>query len=268
MPDILKNKWVWIGGAVVFLIVMLMSGAKGGGTSVVSAGGPTDAEIAAQRDITIAQLSAQGQTNAAQAQIAVIAAQSQAETGRAVLEGELQRYAIDANVALQAAQLANSRDITMAQLQSDERREQTSMNAQTQIAKWTLDQASYMQDTMIAYQLDYAEAANATAEHMAQLQASIVNNQLLVSRDVTLAGLATQTDMAAINAALQRDVTYSNNAAMQSIYSTMTAGEVERMRIGEVNQTERERIRADVEKKRSSNNLFGNIIGGVLGLIF
>lgn len=267
IPPILKNKWVLGGGALCIVIVLLMSGggaSASGGTVVAS--GPSDAEVMASRDITLAQLNAQVSSNAANAQLAAITQQGQIDLAKAGLDSQLNKYAIDAQLAIQSMQASTSREIQLASLASDERRELASINGQMQLQKWTLDQATANAQIQSDFQLQYAEAANQTNISLAQMQAQLVNNQLVVNRDVALAGLNTQTELAAINASLQRDVTYSNNATQAAVYASMINGQVEQTRISSVGETERARIMAGVEKKKSSNSLIGGIIGGALSL--
>lgn len=268
IPPILKNKWVLIGGAAVVLIAFVASSSGGATTSSTAVGtsGPTDAQVAASRDITIAQLQMQAVSNQANAQVAVIGAQANADLARASLEAQLAQYAIDAQTAQQSQQYATSREIQLATLASEERRESAAINAQSQLAKWTLDQATYNTEIQTNFQLDYAEAANQTQVMLASMQTQLVNNQLAANRDVALAGFASQENMAAITAALQRDLTYSNNTTQAAIYASMTAGETERARLAAVNETERERLRTNSQNKQSSNNLIGGIVGGILGI--
>lgn len=267
IPPILKNKWVWIGGVGVIVVVMVASSAGGGSSAGgVAASGPSDAEVAAQRDITIATLNAQVQSNAASAEVAKINAQAQAEIATMSVQSQLQRYAIDAQTAIQNLSVTSSRDVQLADIASQERRETTALNMNAQVAKWTLDQATANTQIQADFQLEYAEAANQTQMFLAQTMAETTAAQITASRDVTLAGLATQTNMAAINANLQRDVTVSNNAAQAAIYAGMAASQIEAQRISALAETERTRILAGVEKKKSSNSLIGGIIGGVLGV--
>lgn len=266
IPEILKNKWVLIGGGGLILIVLFMSASGSSGSSASTANGPTDAQVAAQTQLALAQLSAQSQQNTDNAGIAQIQAQSNADIAKASLDAQLQQYAIDANAALQTLQINTSRDVALAGNASDAQSQAAATAAQEQITKWTLDASQAMQDSNNAFQLDYATAANTTAIQIQQMQASLVNNQLLVNRDVTLAGLQSQTDQATIYANLQENVTYSNNSTQQAIIASTMNAQTEQTRIMATNQTEQERIMADVQKKQSSNGLFGSIIGGVLGL--
>lgn len=266
IPPILKNKWVLIGGGLVILIVLFMSAGGSSSASTASANGPSDAEVAAQHDITIAQLNAQVAQNGVNGQIALVQAQGQVDLARAGLDAQVSQYSIDAQNAFNTLQLNTSRDVQMADMASQERRDQAAISMQTSIAKWTLDQGAYMQETQQAFQLQYAEQANQTAISMQQMQANLVNNQLTASRDMTLAGLATQTDLAAINASLQRDVTYSNNTTQAAIYSTMTAGSVEQARIAAQAETERARLSSSAAKHGSTVGMIGSIIGGALSI--
>lgn len=265
IPEILKNKWVLIGGGGLLLIVLFMS-ATGSSASAATASGPSDAEVAAQAQLALAGIQAQSQQNTDNAGIAQIQAQSNADIAKASMDAQLQKYAIDANGALQALQINTSRDVALAGNASDAAAQANATAAQEQITKWTLDASQAMQDSNNAFQLDYATAANTTAVQIQQMQAALVNNQLLVNRDVTLAGLHTQEDMATINANLQLNTTYSNNTTQQAIIASTMNAQTEQTRILATNQTEQERIMGDVQKKQSSNGLLGSIVGGVLGL--
>lgn len=268
IPPILKNKWVLIGGAVVVIIALMMAGggSSGSGSGAV-ASGPSDAEVAASRDVTLAQIAAQATQSQANAQLAAITQQGQIDMAKATLNAQLSQYAVDANTALQSLQINTTREIQLADMASQERRETASINTQAQIAKWTLDQATANAQIQSDFQLQYAEAANSTQISLAQMQAQLVNNQLIANRDVTLAGLATQESLASINAALQRDVTYSNNQTQQAVYQSMMAGQVEMTRISAVNETERTRLIASAQKHGSTMGFLG-AIGGIIGGIF
>lgn len=265
IPEILKNKWVLIGGGGLILIVLFMS-ASGSSGSSATASGPTDAQVNAQTQLALAQLQAQSQQNTDNAGIASIQAQSNADIAKASLDAQLQKYAIDANSSLQALQINTSRDVAMANNISDAQSQAAQTAAQEQITKWTLDASQAMQDSNNAFQLDYATAANATAVQIQQMQASLMNNQMLVNRDVTLAGLQNQTDQATIFANLSLNTTYSNNSTQQAIIATTVNAQTEQERIMATNQTEQARIAASTSKHNSNNGLFGSIIGGVLGL--
>lgn len=250
VPPILKNKWVWIGGGAVILIVLFMSGGSGG-SATVGVSGPSPDEVAASRDITLAQMQLQGQQQAAQTQLAIAAQQGQNEVARMAMEMQLSQYALDAQAAMQSLQLNTSREVALADLASQERRELAAINSQTQLARWTLDQATANAQIQSDFQLQYAEAANSTQMFLAQVQAELVNNQLIVGRDVQLAGIASQEALAAINAAS---------------YQSMIAAQVEMNTVNALNETERMRIMQAGANRRSSNSLIGGIIGGVLGL--
>jgi hypothetical protein len=267
IPPILKNKWVLIGGAVVVIIALMMAGGSSGSGSGTVSTGPSDAEVAASHDIALAQIAAQSTQMQANAQLAAITQQGQIDMATATLNAQLSQYAVDANTALQSLQINTTREIQLADMSSQERRETASINSQTQLAKWTLDQATLNTQIQTDFQLQYAEAANATNVSLAQMQAQLVNNQLIANRDVTLAGLATQESLAATNAALQRDVTYSNNQTQQAVYQSMMAGQVEMTRISAVNETERTRLIASGQKHSSTMGFLGGVVG-VLGGLF
>lgn len=269
IPPILKNKWVLLGGGGVILVALIVSNSSSGGSgavAVTSASGPTDAQVAAQHDIVLAQISAATQQSAINGQLAIAQQQGQNDLAKAALEADLSRYAIDAQSALQALASNTARDVQLADLASQERRETASINAQTQLAKWTLDQATMNAQIQSDFQLQYAEAANQTNIQLSQMQANLVNNQLIANRDVTLAGLATQTDLATINANLQRDVTLSNNKAQASIYASMTNAQTEQTRLMVAGQTEQTRLMASAQKHGSTMGLLGGIVGGIASI--
>lgn len=265
VPPILKNKWVLIGGGAIILFALLMGG-KSGASSSGGTAQPTDAQVAAQTQLALAQIGAQTQANANNAQFAIAQQQGQIDIAKTQLQFDLSKYAIDAQAANDALQANTSRDIQLAQIASSDRQAMASINAQEQMTKWQLDQATANTQIITDFQMQYAEAANQTNIQLNQIQANLVNNQLIANRDVTLAGLATQEQLASIAAGLQRDVTYSNNQTQQAVYATMSNAQVEQTRIQATNETERARIQAGVEKKKSSNGLIGGIVGGVLGL--
>lgn len=265
IPPILKNKWVWIGGAVVIIIVMAASG--GGSASVSTASGPSDAEVAANRDITLAQMQQQAAQNAANTQLAIATQQGNIDLAGRTMEAQLAQYALDNQLAVQSLQANTARDIQMADIQSSERQNIAAINSQMQIAKMTLDQQTMNTQLNTEFQLQYAEAANATQVSLAQMQAQLVSNQVAANRDVTMAGLATQEQLAAINAALQRDVTYSTNATMQAVMASSAAAETERLRITETQRTEQMRIQGSAQKKSAKYGMIGSIAGAI-GSIF
>lgn len=266
IPPILKNKWVLIGGGAIILFALLMGGKSSGSTSAAGATGPTDAQVSAQTQLALAQIQANAQTNSDNAQLAIATQQGQIDLQKTAMEADLSKYALDQQAAIQSLQSNTSRDIQLAAIASSDRQATASINAQEQMTKWQLDQATQNTQIISDFQLAYAEAANSTNENLAAMQANLVNNQLIANRDVTLAGLSTQENLAAINANLQRDVTYSNNQTQQAVYQSMIAGQVEQTRISATNETERARIQAGVENKKSSNGLIGGIIGGVLSI--
>lgn len=265
LPPILHNKWVWIGAGGVFLVVLVASGGKAASSST-SVSGPTDAQVAASRDITLATLNAQVQQGAQAADIAKIQAQGQVDLATAAMNGQLQKYAVDAQVAIQNLQVTSSRDVQLADISSQERRETTSLNTNAQVAKWTLDQATANTQIQANFQLDYAEAANQTNIMLSQMQTELVAQQLVANRDVTLAGLATQTNLAQINSTTQQNITYSNNATQAAIYAGMTAAQVEQARIAADAETARAQIAAGAQKHSNTTGLIGGIIGGVLSI--
>jgi hypothetical protein len=297
IPPILKNKWVLIGGGAVVLIALVMAGGSksSGAVTVGGVAAPTDAQVSASRDITLAQLNAQVQGQAQQAQLAAVTQQGNIDLAKAGIDAQLNQYAIDAQTAIQSMQASTSRDVQLATLSSTERQQLAGINGQIAVAQMTLDQATNNAQLQANFQLQYAENANATQISLSQMQAQLVNNQLMANRDVTLAGLASQDYNAVINAGLQRDLgqmttnialaniagnvqtaqinadsqlatTYSNNSTQTAIYASMTNAQVEQARIQATNQTEQARIASSTQKKSSSNGLIGSIIGGALSI--
>jgi len=229
--DIMNNKPLLIGGVVVIggVLFLAMSGSKGGGGTqyLTVPGGNDPSQMAASRDIQIAQIQAGAQGQQLQGQLAIATQQSQADFAKAQLQAQLAQYAIDADNARANKELDVNAQITTLQIQSQADNQKFLADQQASIAKYTLDQAFATTRSNNEFQLEYAQNANNSAVMMQQIQAQVVNNQLNVNRDITLGMITTQAnaDMAKLNA--NRDIYLASIAADESLNSKAIAASVQ-----------------------------------------
>jgi len=242
----LNKRTLLYGGAIALLVVLflvLRSGSASAQT-VTTQGGMSDAELQAQTQIELAQISAGAQAAQTNAQLQLGAQQIQGDLDKASLEADLAKYQIDATTNAQNTQ-------TQAQLQISEdtlteQAQQAKYNAdlQASVTKYTLDNALATQQANNNFQLDYAEAANQTQVALNTIQANVVTQQLAANRDVTEAQIAANQAALASQLGAETQIVQSNNDTQVSIAN----------------------INAGVQKKQSKNNLIGGIVGGILSI--
>lgn len=232
-----SNKAVLYGGVIIvligaFMILRNIGGGSSAGTQVVTSG-PTDAQVAAQTQLALAQMQLQASTNSDNASYSLEALKVQAELQEATLSANLQQYAIDKDAANQQLQInaANA---------ADER----NANLTASVTKWTLETQANMQASNQAFQLDYAANANQSVQALAQIQAGVVNNQIQANTQTTIASLQAQAAQLASYLGAQVSMNESDNAKDVS-----TA-----------------QIQAGVQKHGQTTGLIGGIVGGILGI--
>lgn len=208
--NIWHNKPLLIGGAVVIggIVLIAASGSKAnaGTTYMTVPNGQSDAQLAAARDIQIAQIQAGAAATAANAQLSLSAQQSQADLAKAGLQAQLAQYAIDAENARASKELDVNASIQRLTIESQTDSQEFLTGQQAAIAKYTLDQALATTRANNEFQLEYAENANNSAVLMQTIQAQVVNNQLAANRDVTLGVLTSQQNLELAKLAANRDV--------------------------------------------------------------
>lgn len=230
-----KKALIYGGGFALLIVVFLVLRNGGGGSSATTTtvAGPTDAQLSASTQITLAQLS--GAQSAAQtnAQLAAATQQMQLQLAEKQIDAQVATLSITADANNQAQQIAaqDGQSRYLADLQAS-------------VAKWTLDASVAQQANNNAFQLDYAKSANQSAEALATIQAGVLNNQILAGRDTTIATLNASAAQTA--SLLNAQVALGQSSDQRDIA------------IADIN--------AGVQKKQSSNNLIGGIVGGLLGI--
>lgn len=234
--DFFQRKTLLYGGGIVVLIIFVLLLRHGGSAATaapVSGTGPTDAQVNASTQLQLASISAA--TSAAQTNAQLAAQHDQ-------LQEALAEKGIDAQVAL--AGIAADSNNTALQVQASTAQTQYLADLQASVAKWTLDAQTAQTASNNAFQLDYAKAANSSAEALATIQAGVINNQIMASRDTTIATL---------QATAAQTASYINGQV-----AIQQSGDQKDIAIADIN--------AGVAKKQSSNNLIGGIVGGILGI--
>jgi hypothetical protein len=115
---------------------------------------------------------------------------------------------------------------------------------QASIAKWTLEQSYAMQANNNNFQLEYAKAANASADHQAEVIASVTRASIDANTNLGIASLQAQAAMTASYIGGQVAVTESNNARDVSINSRNVSG----------------------QKHSNTMGVIGSVLGGVLSI--
>lgn len=233
--NILHNKPVLIGGAAVLAIVIVMA-ARGssasGGSIAVANPGPSDAQVAAQRDIQIATIQAGMQASAANASAAAAAQQGQIDLAKASLDAELQKYAIDASNASDARNVAAMTAVQTLSIQAQANSQDKLAEMQAAIAKYTLDNALAQQQSNNEFQLAYAQSANQTQVQLAALttsltetilgqQTAIEMTKIGAAKDVQLADIAGQVTMAGYATQLQAQQLAATQAQWSSVIGAL-----------------------------------------------
>lgn len=233
-----KNKVVLYGGGFFVLLILVLlyrrlSGGAPSGTisSVSTAVDP--ATLQAQTSLALAQIGAASQAAQTNAQLVVAQQATQADLAKYTIQADVARYTVDAQTHQIDVQ-------TAASAASDAR----SADLQASIAKYTLDNAAQMQAGNQAFQLSYASNANASAESIAQLQATIVSKQIQSNENVTIASLASQAAQLNSYLGAQVGMNESNNAKDVSLAQ----------------------ISSSTSKHNSTVGAIGGIIGGILGI--
>lgn len=207
--NLLHNKPVLIGGVAVLAIVVVLAahGSSAGAATQIAVANPgqSDAQVAAARDIQIAQLQAGVQASAANAQLAQIQTQGQIDLSKATLDAQLQKYAIDASDASDARNVAAMTAVQTLQIQAQTNSQDHLADIQAGIAKYTLDQALATTQSNNEFQLSYAQAANQTQVQLAALTTGMTENIMNQQTSIQLAQINAQrdTDIAGINGSVQ-----------------------------------------------------------------
>ena len=233
---IFHNKLFLVGGGFVALIalVMLLRGSSNGTVSTTTGvAPPTDAQVASQTSLALAQIDSATRASETNASLAAQQLSFQTAITTKGMDVALAKYSIDATTALQSRQID-------AQAAS----ETQSNNLQASIAKWTLDQAFASQQSNNNFQLEYARAANASADHQAEIIASVTRASIDASTNLGIASLQAQTAQMASYVGAQVAINDSNNAKD----------------IGVAN------VQAGVTKHGQTTGLIGSIIGGALSI--
>ena len=237
LSNLFKNKTLLYGGGIMVLVIfflVLRSGAGGSSASVAPAtAGPSDAQIQASTQLALAQLSGAQQANATNAQLTAAQLQLQEQLAEKTIEADVSKYAIAQDSANQTQQIQanNSQQKYLADLQAS-------------VAKWTLDASVAQTQSNNSFQLDYAKASSASAEALATIQAGVINNQILASRDTTIATL---------EATAAQTASYINGQVAVALSS-------DQKDISVAN------INAGVAKHGQTTGLIGGIVGGILGI--
>lgn len=245
---------VVIGGGLI--LYLLMSGGGSGGSSVAVVSGPSEGELqlAAMQYQTGAAMAAQN----SQQQFQLAALQLQANT------------ALDIEQERQAFQIAaQEREIALATFQSDIQGKLASKSLDlegraldNQMNMATL-QAGLQRDAL-AFQTKQHEITQSALVDMAGIQAQSNLASLQTMAGVQLAGISAETaraqstnDLQKFLAGVAADVR-KNEVAHSAATAQIQAQSNERIAIAS----------QKTEQKKSSNNLFGSIIGGIAGLFF
>lgn len=233
--NIWANKPLLIGGAIVIggivLIVASGSKAEAGTTYMTVPNGQSDAQLAAARDIQIAQIQAGAAVSSANASLTAQQQQAQLDLQKTTLQAQLSQYAIDAENARSAHELNVNADIQRLQIQGQLESQEFLAGQQAAVARYTLDQALATTRSNNEFQLEYAENANNTSVLMQQIQAQVVNNQLAVNRDVTLGVLTSQQNLEIAKIAANRDIYLTDIQANADISSAALAYQAEADRL-------------------------------------
>ena len=233
--NLLHNKPVLIGGVAVLAIVIVLAakGSASPGTQIAVANpGQSDAQIAAARDIQIAQLQAGVQASAANAQLAQIQTQGQIDLSKATLDAQLQKYAIDASDASDARNVAAMTAVQTLQIQAQTNSQDHLADIQAGIAKYTLDQALATTKSNNEFQLSYAQSANQTQVQLAALTTglteNILNQQTTVdlakigaTKDIAIAGVAQQINADNLTAQMQQQALAAQQSQWNSVISSL-----------------------------------------------
>ncbi len=233
---IFHNKLFLIGGGFVALIALVML-LRGNSTGTVSTATgvapPTDAQVASQTSLALAQIDSASRASETNANFAAAQLKYQSDITEKGMDAALAKYSIDASTAIQVRQLD-------AQAAS----EAQSNNLQASIAKWTLDQAFASQQSNNNFQLAYAQQANASADHQAEIVAAVTRASIDASTALGVASLQAQTAQVASYVGSQVAINQSNNARDVSVAN----------------------INGNVTKHGQTTGLIGGIVGGVLGI--
>lgn len=233
---IFHNKLFLIGGGFVALIalVMLLRGSSNGVVSTTTGvAPPTDAQVASQTSLALAQIDSASRASETNASLAAAQLKYQSDITEKGMDAALAKYSIDASTALQGRQID-------AQLVSDER----SQNLQASIAKWTLDQATFLQTSNNNFQLAYAQQANASADHQAEIVAAVTRASIDANTALGVASLQAQTAQVASYVGAQVSINDSNNAKDIGVA----------------------KIQSSTTKHGQTTGLIGGIIGGALSI--